>query len=438
MWGWWLDDVRMYTCPGWAGGVTITSEQPIAVVGRPVIGSQVMTYNGFTGGSTSSYVPMLFKDAFGGSYDAALYIQNVDAVDTANITIDFYDSSGVLNCTLNDTISALSSKGYWVPGQACLPAGWVGGAVVSSDQPIVAVGRPHIGSEITTYDGFSGGFFYMYLPMLFKTAYGGTYNAALYVQNVDPVDTANITISYYDTAGAFTCSVPDTIAPFASKGYWTPSVSCLPAGWVGGATIISDRSIVAIGRPHIGAQITTYNGVDTGGLTSYVPMLYKNASGSNAALYIQNVDPGSTANISIDYYDRNGVLSCTVNDTIALLSTKGYWMPAVACLPSTWTGSAVITSDLPVIALGRPHIGAEVTTYTGVPAGNTSIYVPMLFSGAFGGTYNAAFYIQNLTGTPSNLTIQFFNSAGTLTCTLPSSPTGHQGIDYWIPSLCGP
>ena len=70
------------------------------------------------------------------------------------------------------------------PGVACeLLAGQ--GVVVESDQPVVGVGRPHIGAKVTTYNGFTGGSLDMYMPMLFKNALGCTYNAAFYVQNTE-------------------------------------------------------------------------------------------------------------------------------------------------------------------------------------------------------------------------------------------------------------
>jgi hypothetical protein len=100
------------------GGVVVTSNQPIVGVGRPHIGAQVTTYDGFTGGSLNMYLPMLFKAAFGGSYNSAFYIQNTEA-SAASVTVKFYDSDGNLNCVRSDTIPALSTLGYWVPSVVC-------------------------------------------------------------------------------------------------------------------------------------------------------------------------------------------------------------------------------------------------------------------------------------------------------------------------------
>ena len=320
---------------GWVGGAVVTADYNIVAVGRPHVGAQVMTYNGFSAGNLTSYLPMLFKNAFGGSYDSAFYVQNVNTTTTANIDIKFYDNTGTLTCGTTDTVAPLASKGYWVPSQSCLPVGWVGGAVVTSDTNIVSIGRIHVGAEVTSYSGFSGGGASMYVPMLFKNAFGGSYNSAFYVQNLDTTNTANINIKYYDSTGTLTCGTTDTVAPLASKGYWVPSESCLPVGWVGGVIVTSDTNIVSVGRPHVGSQVTTYPGIATGGTNLYLPMLFKNAFGGsyNSAFYIQNTDALNSADVTLKFYDMDGNLACTHSDTIPALATLGFWVPSVTCDP---------------------------------------------------------------------------------------------------------
>ncbi len=434
--------VRAAQFYGWSGGVSIGSTQNIVAIGRPHVGSEVASYNGFATGSLTSYIPMLFKNAYGGSYDSAFYVQNLNTINTANITIKYYDGAGTLNCTVNDTVSPLASKGYWLPSETCLADGWVGGVVVTSDRNIVAVGRPHIGAEVMTYDGFSAGSSNAWIPMLFKDAYGGSYDAAFYVQNVSSSNTANISIKYYDSAGTLSCTVNDTISALASKGYWLPSETCLPVGWVGGVAITSDQAIVTVGRPHIGAQITTYNGFMTGGTTSYVPMLFKNAYGGSydAAYYVQNLSSTTTANITIKYYDSTGILSCTVNDTVAPLASKGYWTPSETCLADGWVGGAVITSSQSIVAVGRPHIGSQITTYTSFSAGNGGMYLPMMFNDSFGGSYDSALYVQNTsTTTAASVVFSFYDANGSLKCTKTDNIPALSTLGYWLPSVvCDP
>ena len=435
---------------GWVGGVSITSDKNVVAVARPHIGGEVASYGGFSAGSLTAYVPMLFKTAYG-SYDSALYVQNVHDTNIANITIKYYDSTGVLKCTKTDTIAPLSSKGYWVPTATCdsgsLPAGWVGGAVVTSNQPIVAVGRPHVAGEVMTYNGFASGSLSTYVPMLFNGAYG-SYNAAFYLQNTQDTNTANLTIKYYSSDGTLNCTTTDTLAPLASKGYWVPSATCdtgsLPAGWVGGVVVTSSQPIVAVGRPHIGTQVTTYNGFPAGNLSSYVPMLFKGAFGSyDSAFYLQNTHDTNTASITIQYYDSNGNLNCTKTDTIAPLASKGYWVPSATCdtgsLPAGWVGGVVVTSDQPIVAVGRPHLGTQITTYNGFTSGSLSSSLPMLFKAAFGGSYNAAFYVQNTENSAVAVTIKFYDTSGALSCTRSETIPALSTFGFWVPSVaCDP
>jgi CSLREA domain-containing protein len=323
---------------GWVGGAVITADRPVAAVGRPHIGSQVTTYAGFSSGSTTMYLPMLFKGAFGGTYNAAFYVQNTAAYQTADITIKYYDSNGNLTCTMPiDTLAPLASKGYWLPSIDCLPPSWVGGAVVTATQDVVAIGRPHIGEQVTTYNAFSGGAASQRAPMLFKNAFGGTYNAALYIQNTSASQAATLQINYFDANGNLSCTVPDTLAPLASKGYWLPSIDCLPAGWVGGAVVSANTNIVVLGRPHVGAEVMTYGGVSGGSNSFYLPMLYRNFSGLggtyNSAMYLQNTNTVNESSVEFLFLDESGSLHCAKTVILPAGATVGYWLPSLSCTP---------------------------------------------------------------------------------------------------------
>ena len=427
---------------GWNGGVSIDSNRNVVAVGRPHVGSEVMTYDGFSSGNTTAYVPMLFKDAFGGSYDSALYVENLDTNNTADITIHFYDSSGNETYSMPDTIAPLASKGYWLPSIAGLGSSWVGGVKVESNRNIVAVGRPHVGAQVMTYNGFSAGSTTAYVPMLFKDAFGGSYDSALYIQNVDASNIASITIRFYDANGVQIHSMTDALSPLASKGYWLPSISTLGSSWVGGVKVESDQDIVAVGRPHIGSQITTYDGFSSGSSNAYVPMLFKDAYGGSydSALYVQNVDASNDAHITIRFYDSNGVQTHSMTDTLSPLASKGYWLPSISALGSSWIGGVKVESDRNIVAVGRPHVGVEVTTYNGFASGSTNAYVPMMFKDAFGGSYDSALYIQNLdTSNTANVTIKFYDTDGNLSCTLNDTISALASKGWWLPGLtCSP
>lgn len=64
--------------------------------------------------------------------------------------------------------------------------------------------------------------------MLFKTAFGGTYNSAFYVQNLDETNAASVTLKFYDSTGYLNCTKTDSIPPKATAGYWILSLTCNP------------------------------------------------------------------------------------------------------------------------------------------------------------------------------------------------------------------
>ena len=138
---------------------------------------------------------------------------------TYTVTVNTGNGNGTIRLDVPDTATITDLVGnplsglpfefgetYTIDKSAPLSSPWIGGIAVSSDKNIVAVGRPHIGSEIASYDGFSSGSLTAYVPMLFKNAYGGSYDSALYIQNVDSA-LATLSIKYYTSAGALACTV---------------------------------------------------------------------------------------------------------------------------------------------------------------------------------------------------------------------------------------
>ncbi len=425
----------------WVGGVSIRSNQNIVAAARPHLGSQIASYIGASAGNKVQFAPMLFKDAFGGSYDSALYVQNMSNV-SAPITIQFINNAGSVVYTKNDTLAANASKGYWLPSEAGIPTGFAGGAKINSLQNILAVGRPHVGAEVMTYNGFSSGTSTAWLPMFFKNGFG-SYNTALYIQNTTE-NSASLTVEYINLNGTPACTKYDTLPGNANKSYWSLSVTCdigsLPSGFVGGVKVTSTQDIVAVGRAHLGTQITTYNGFSGGTPTAYVPMLFRKAFGGtyNAALYLQNIS-GTSANVTVQYVTSTGSNAATQNLTLAAGAISSIWLPSVNGLADGFSGGAKVTSIQNIIAVGRPHLGPEITAYNGAPGGSLNAYLPMLFKNAYTPTYQAAFYIQNTTTSSANVDISFYDSAGSLSCVKHITLAGNATLGFWTPTMtCAP
>jgi len=90
--------------------------------------------------------------------------------------------------------------------------------IVTSDKPVVAVGRLHLGGDVASFDGFTGGDTLVYAPTLFKNMWT-TYNSTLTVQNIDPVTTAHMTIHFYDVNGNLSCIRNDDLPPLGIAGF---------------------------------------------------------------------------------------------------------------------------------------------------------------------------------------------------------------------------
>ncbi len=426
----------------WSGTATVISDEPIVTIGRPHIGNpqQISAYAGFGNGANTAYLPMLFKRAFGGSYSSAFYVQNASASATATFDITYYNLDGSVACTVNDNLAQGSSEGYWVPAETCLTEGWVGGAVITSDNPIAVVGRPHVGSEVMSYNALQSGGTTTHLPMLFRAAFGGTYNAAIYIQNTSNA-AATFSMSFYSEPGALTCTMTgQTIAAHGIKNYWLPTQTCVPAGWSGGVTITSDQNVVALARTHVGAQISTYASFNAAGTQAYVPMLFRRAFADNyaSAVYIQNVTD-SPATVTISYRQNDGTETCSDTLNLPARAAERIWMPTESCTPDGWAGGALITSNQNVVTVGRTHVLAkgEVASYPGHSAAFNQAFLPMLFKTAFG-NYESAMYVQNVSGSPADISIIFRDASGAVSCTVNETLPAFATKVYWLPSVCTP
>lgn len=418
------------------GTSTISSSQALVATGRLHMDDQITAYNSDPVGNTNVSVPMLFKNQFGGGYDSALYVQNTSNT-AANVTINYFDVYGAFTCAVNDTIPGLSARSYWLPNVSCLPDPWSGGVNITSSQPITALGRSHIGEQVTSYNDFAAGSTTMYVPMLFKNQFGGSYNSALYVQNMSSTNPAHITITFYDVYGNYTGAMNDTLQPLSATGYWIPNREILPVVWSGGAVVTSDQPIVAIGRPHIGTQVTAYNGFAAGSNTVNVPMLFKNKPGTggsySSAVYVQNVDPANPATITVNFYDDDGTLRGSLVDVVLpSLSSTGFWLPAREFLPEGWSGSAIVTSNRPIVALGRLHVDEEIMTYNG-SAGSPNFYVPVLFKDDFNGTnYDTNLVLQNPQNLAASVSVSLYTSTGSLACIKNEIIAPYASANFWL------
>lgn len=205
-----------------AGSAKITSSaQPVvAVVNEDSTYYDTMSYNGFTSGSTSLYLPSILKWYFSWSTD--IRMMNVGTSSTT-ATLSFRDLEG------NETYSTdvpLAPDQPWAANQhldTTLPSSWAGSVrITTTGQPVVAIVNevaqdPSYGSgKSMAYSGVPAGGTLYSLPSILKNAYG--WFTDIRMMNTTGSE-ASVTRRYYNTAGTQVWSDTQPIPAYGVRAY---------------------------------------------------------------------------------------------------------------------------------------------------------------------------------------------------------------------------
>ncbi|HPH98063.1 MAG TPA: hypothetical protein PKW33_18015 [Anaerolineaceae bacterium] len=238
----------------------------VNIYGKSTANGQVYSFNAFTAGSKTAYVPQLMKNYYG--YNTALTVQNISAVD-ATVTVTYGNGATAENAV----IAAYSSKLFYTPNNTSFPSGATGisGATITSvGGDIVAVVNESDGyNRAATYAGFTTGTSKVFAPIVMKRYYG--YNTSIVCQNVGTTDTV-ATLSY--TAGGLSHTVVSpTLAQGATYMFYQPSDGSLPNSYNGSAVInasasgkiictVNENQNEAPQATQIMDQLFSYNGIN--------------------------------------------------------------------------------------------------------------------------------------------------------------------------------
>jgi hypothetical protein len=322
---------------------------------------------------------------------------------TAHVQLTFYDSSGnvVTAATLSDTIGPLSNKLYTQSNNTNLPSGFNGSVVVSSDQPVAAIGiQESKNAASMVYQGTYGGFASdaasdkFYLPTIMKAFYG--YSTEFSIQNAGSSN-VDVTVTY--SPGGYT-DTKTGLKPGQVVRFNNASTSGMPNSYIGAGTVTtsSGGKVVAIVN-QINAtayQEQTYEGFSAAnaGTTLYTPVLMRGFYGFNT-------------NVTILY--SNGT-----SKTQTLASGAGYLFTQGndAALPASWIGSARITSTASNIV--------AVVNQQNTSTGKAASYNAFATAGTH---YVAPNAMKNFYGFNTSIQVQAIDS-GTTTCTASFTPGG--------------
>jgi len=182
------------------------------------------TYSGQSEGAASITLPAVMYNWYG--YYTEFYIMNVGTASATNVDISYIPgtmmgaTTGASGVTNNDnTIAQYASLQVSQESLTTLgaPSGWpagrfLGSAVITSDQPIIAVVNQHnvTDHKLMTYNGFAGGATDIAAPVHMRGYFG--YYSTMLIANPSTTATAHVNITYTPT-GAYNEVSSGTIGP---------------------------------------------------------------------------------------------------------------------------------------------------------------------------------------------------------------------------------
>jgi len=354
------------------------------------------------------------------TFSTGFQIQNLSS-STANITVSFYASgSGTATTSFQDTISPNGQKTYASLSQVQgLPAGFSGGAVISSDQQVAAlvniIGDGNFNNG-ASYSCSSQGATSVSLPLLFKNSFN--FNSFFNVQNTSSTTVAHVTITY--SAGS-----PETkdIQPNSSERFDQASNSSLPSGFNGSAVVTSDQPVSVAVLENGPTTMLSYNGFASTSTAPIFPLINANNFGFITGISLQNAGTQAT-NVTVSYTPSQAGTACTETQTIQPKGTGFFALTAFAqsnqgedCANgATFIGSGKVTTN----SANQPLVGVvnqlnsksnKGGAYNSVDAndGTATVIFPIIQDRLF--NYFTGFSIVNVGSVATDISCSYSNTS---------------------------
>jgi hypothetical protein len=305
-------------------------------------------------------------------WNSVLHITNFDSKSNCGVTVTLYQSpSGYSDPSFGHFTRLLNRGQTWHIDLADqgVPAGWVGQAWVSTDCNVAATvdrvkptqpwGDP-VNMALTNQALPTGaGNAVQALPLVFQN-YNG-WNTGISIANLDPNAAANVTITYYNSAGVAVGTDSRVIQPRAMEFVYRPATTDVGIGGFGHALVTSNRPVL------VAVDSVKYTGADQdvgqalgylaqrgtpGAGFLYMPLFQKQGllSGGNDNSGIALFNAGVlSAFVSIEFYDSSGALVAPtlagpITATIPAHGGFIAYAPSYAEMPGGFQGSVVVSA----------------------------------------------------------------------------------------------
>jgi hypothetical protein len=353
----------------------------------------------------AAYVPR----ARVGAQNGAIAVRNAGTAD-ASVVLRFVRADGSLAASPTYAVAAGAAALVYLPAVPGLAAGDYAVAIAST-QPVTATfSAADVGTNATTgYSalGINGTGLVLRFPQAMKGYHG--FRSEIVLQNT-AASPATVTVAYAGSAGAV-ASETRTIPAGASLTLDQAQNAQLPAGFVGSATVTSDRPLAGVVNVYgaSDSQLSTSPGAAAGARQAYLPALYKAYHGFDSSLMVQNADTSATR-VEVTY--SNGVVRAA---TIPAGGAELFYQPNDAGLPAGWLGAATVRSTDGKRILAVANVleagSGRYSAYPGVIDGEYRLTAPSLYKGYAAQSWASSLTVQNVDAVPATFQVVYANGA---------------------------
>jgi hypothetical protein len=373
------------------------------------------------------------------TYITGFQVQNIDGVNDASVTINFYNPDGTkpapggVSSDIIDTILKGSSKTYLTFN---VGTGFQGSVVVSSSTRVASVVNiigTGPGNAAASYVGAMSGSTSLYVPLLMKG--NNSNNTWMSVQNTGGAAT-DVTVTYSDTT---TPSTKTALAPGAAYIFdqsaetsHTLKVFSAVVTASGGiplaATVVQETTSVMYAY---GAFAST------GSTTVVFPLVNSNNSGIATGIQIQN-NGNSDTNVTLSYTHSIAGTDCTEmqpitahkSATFALFAFGGNTIPNggnTTCVGGArFVGSALVTTNsasMPLVGVVNQLNGGKgyAEAYNAFDPSTAAATVVLPLIQDRNGTHHTAY---------TGFSLMNVGAAANVSCTFSGT-----GVTYTVPSM---
>lgn len=372
------------------------------------------------------------ETGYGVTFASSITYQNVSP-NAAHVTFYFYNENSGTPIQVDRDLPANAGSSLSVAsltGTEALPANFMGSAVLSSTQNVVAtlvqIPQPTTGTvkNRPLSNGFSQGAPQVLLASVLKNQFNT--NSKFSIQNASD-GAVDITVKFYavgQTTPTFTATA--TAVPAGAAKYWDAgTINELGASFDGSAVVtavVSGQStpanvvgtVLELQTNNVGVR--AFEGVPSTAAanTVYVATALCNLSGMTSAYAVQNTSSTNAAAVTVTY--SNGA---TQSDNIPAGGKKSF-SSCTTGVPAGFSGAAKITSTgASIVVIGKVGGAGRYTAFLGETSGAARLALPYVrwtsdANFATGNFQRAQIAIQNIGGAAvNNVKVHYLDKNGT-------------------------